>query len=110
MQGEESMDRSRKDLPAEIDDPGRGEALREAIFYSGESAYTFQYRDFSPRKYAADDEWLRAKKGFTIQAARDVVHAVGRLRYTIALSGLDSLFSYTFTKTYNLWYLVSAVR
>ena len=43
-----------------------GDALREPIFYGGESAYSFQYRDFSPLKYAADDDWLRANKGFTI--------------------------------------------
>jgi hypothetical protein len=58
----------------------RGEALREPIFYCGESAYVFQYHDFSPRKYAADDEWLKANRGFTILAARDVVHAVGKLQ------------------------------
>lgn len=58
----------------------RGEALREPIFYNGESAYSFQYRDFSPRKYAADDEWLKANKGFTIQIARDVVHAIERIQ------------------------------
>src|SRR6266403_1552215 len=52
----------------------RGEALREPIFYSGESAYSFQYRDLSPRKYAADSEWLKANKGFSMDAARDVAH------------------------------------
>lgn len=37
-----------------------GAVLREPIFYGGDSAYSFQYRDLSPRKYANDDEWLRA--------------------------------------------------
>jgi hypothetical protein len=54
-----------------------GEALREPIFYSGESAYSFQYRDFSLKKYAADDEWLKKNRGFGIQIAHDVVVAVG---------------------------------
>lgn len=57
-----------------------GAALREPIFYSGESAYSFQYRDFSPRKYADDEPWLKANKGFSIQEARDVVYAVGRFQ------------------------------
>ncbi len=57
-----------------------GVALREPIFYGGESAYSFQYRDFPTRKYANDEEWLRAKKGFSIQEARDVAYAVGRFR------------------------------
>src|SRR5579859_3879157 len=52
----------------------RGEALREPIFYNGEAAYAFQYRDLSPRKYAADDQWLTANKGFTIETARRVVY------------------------------------
>nr|VFK31850.1 MAG: Nuclease-related domain-containing protein [Candidatus Kentron sp. MB]VFK34827.1 MAG: Nuclease-related domain-containing protein [Candidatus Kentron sp. MB]VFK76967.1 MAG: Nuclease-related domain-containing protein [Candidatus Kentron sp. MB] len=54
--------------------------FRESFFYSGDSAYSFQYRDFSPQKYARDDDWLLANKGFTIQAARDVAHALGRLQ------------------------------
>src|ERR1700687_4885170 len=53
-----------------------GKALREPIFYNGESAYSFQYRDFAPRKYAADDSWLECNKGFTIKTARDVVRAL----------------------------------
>ena len=56
----------------------QGRALREPIFYSGESAYVFQYRDLLPRKYAADNQWLKANKGFTIENARDVVHALGK--------------------------------
>ena len=57
-----------------------GAALREPIFYCGESAHSFQYRDLSPRKYARDDAWLRANKGFSIQDAREVVHAAGRIQ------------------------------
>ena len=57
-----------------------GKVLREAIFYGGESAYSFQYRDFSTKKYFRDDEWLIKHKGFSIQTARDVVHAIGKLQ------------------------------
>jgi hypothetical protein len=57
-----------------------GAVLREPIFYGGESAYSFQYCDLSPRKYANDDEWLTANKGFSIHAARDVVYAVERIQ------------------------------
>jgi hypothetical protein len=55
----------------------RGSALREPIFYGGESAYSFQYRDFAVPKYEPDDDWLRARKGFGIREARDVVRAMG---------------------------------
>jgi hypothetical protein len=57
-----------------------GKLLREPIFYSGESAYEFQYRDFSILKYENDNEWLRLNKGFSIQDARDVVQAIGRIQ------------------------------
>ncbi len=46
-------------------------ALREAIFYGGESGYSFQYRDLSVKKSAADNDWLTSHKNFSIQSARD---------------------------------------
>lgn len=55
---------------------GRGDFLREPIFYGGESAYSFQYRDFSVPKYIADRGWLINNKGFSIEVARDVVLAI----------------------------------
>ena len=58
----------------------RGDVLREAIFYSGESAYNFQYRDLAPQKYTADETWLWTNKAFSIHAARDVVRAVERIQ------------------------------
>jgi hypothetical protein len=59
---------------------GRGDVLREAIFYSGDSAYSFQYRDFAPKKYGRDDAWLETHKGFSIAEGRQVADAVGRLQ------------------------------
>ena len=71
--------------PAKIAEEGfnpftSGAALREPIFYCSESAYSFQYRDFSPAKYTKDDPWLIANKGFSIQEAHNVVFAVSRLQ------------------------------
>ena len=54
----------------------KGENLREPIFYGGESAYSFQFRDLSAPKYQADNTWLEKNKGFSIQSARDVVKAL----------------------------------
>lgn len=59
---------------------GRGEALREPIFYSGESAYAFQYLDLAARKYAADASWLQVNRGFTIDDARAVALAIERVQ------------------------------
>lgn len=58
----------------------RGTALREPIFYSGESAYNFQYLDLAARKYAADAPWLQEQRGFTIDDARAVGQAVERVK------------------------------
>lgn len=55
---------------------GRGAALREPVFYSGESAYNFQYLDLAARRYALDAPWLLAQRGFTIADARAVAIAV----------------------------------
>jgi hypothetical protein len=55
-------------------------ALRESIFYSAESAYSFQYRDFSLTKYGHDDAWLIDNKGFSIHEARNIVYTISRLQ------------------------------
>jgi hypothetical protein len=57
-----------------------GSFLREPIFYGGDSAYSFQYRDFSVEKYDQDEEWLCRNKGFTIQSAAAVVRAIGEIQ------------------------------
>ena len=44
-----------------------GEVFREAIFYGGESAYNFQYRDLSLIKYKNDNDYLTINKGYSIE-------------------------------------------
>lgn len=69
----------------------RGAVLRESIFYASESAYSFQYRDLSPRKYGGDDVWLQKNKGFTIDVARRIVQSVGTLQNDKLLATLVAL-------------------
>jgi hypothetical protein len=69
----------------------RGTVLREVIFYGGESGYSFQYRDLSVRKYAADNQWLESNKGFSIETARDVVHALGRLHTEKLTAAMEAI-------------------
>jgi hypothetical protein len=67
-------------LGAEGPDPfSTGVALREPIFYGGESAYNFQYREFTEKKYANDQDWLLAHKGFDISTALAVADALYKL-------------------------------
>ena len=63
--------------PVDYDVLSRGDALREPIFYGGESAYSFQYLDYSVPKYRRDNQWLLANKGFTIEQARKVALTIG---------------------------------
>lgn len=69
----------------------KGSSLREPIFYGGESAYSFQFRDIAVPKYQADDPWLEKQKGFTIKCARDVVHALVKLQNSEFTAILQSL-------------------
>ena len=71
-----------------------GVFLKEAIFYGGESAYLFQYRDLAVPKYSSDNEWLVANKGFTINDARAIVASIFDLqneKLTITLKGLRNM-------------------
>ncbi len=52
--------------------PWHGPGMREPIFYGSESAYAFQYRDFVPDKFGADDDWLISVKGFSSSQARSI--------------------------------------
>ena len=59
---------------------GIGQTLREPVFYGGESAYSFQYRELALKKYAEDNEWLKATKGFSIEGVRDVAQAIQKIQ------------------------------
>ena len=53
-----------------------GKFLREPIFYGGDSAYPFQYRDFAPYKYRADSNWLLKNKNLDLGVAREVCRII----------------------------------
>lgn len=67
------------DPPIFADPFTAAENLREPIFYGGESAYGFQYRDLSIQKYGSDDDWLEANRGFRIADAVAVARALERI-------------------------------
>lgn len=56
-----------------------GEMLREAIFYGGESAFHFQYRDLCLKKYQKDSDFFLEQKGYTLQQAYDVIYCLEEL-------------------------------
>jgi SEC-C motif-containing protein len=77
------------------DDPERlGRVLREPFFYGGESAYGFQYRDLSEKRYSADDPWLLSQMGFSASDARRTIRAVMDVQertLAVARRALDSM-------------------
>ena len=88
-----------------------GEVMREAIFYGGESAYAFHYRDLAPLRYGRDDPWIMAHMGFSIKDAAAVVKAVGHLlneKSTDIFHSTDR--SHPFSQTYLPGYEFSAAE
>lgn len=81
-------------LTADSNPLGRGTVLREAIFYSCESAYDFQYRELAVRKYRLDDQWLIRNKGFSITSAKEVVKSlkiIQEKKIALTLRGMKNI-------------------
>ena len=69
-----------------------GAILRESIFYGGESAYHFQYRDLSKDKYRKDNDWLIENKGYSLEQAMSVISSFQVLQNDKINDVLVSLF------------------
>ena len=71
-----------------------GEALREPIIYGPESAYESQYLDLAIDRYSADNAWLSANRGFSIEdvvsVAKAVIAARGRAMEAV-LRGVQTI-------------------
>jgi len=65
--------------------------MREPIFYSAESAYSFQYKDFAEQRYLCDEDWLREHKGFSASEAKNVISAICRFLGDNLLAKLKAL-------------------
>ena len=79
-------------MPVDIHKPFRAaDELREPIFYGGDSAYSFQYRDLALSRYSADDEWLLKNKGFSIADACSVSEAIKNLQNRKVLEAINAL-------------------
>lgn len=81
-------------------------AMREPIFYGGESAYNFQYEAFTVLKYGADDPWLVDKRGFSTADALTVTRAINEGH----ISKLFSLRKEMRAKRPDKWTLLPAFR
>lgn len=66
-------------------------ALREPIFYGGESAYSFQYRDLAEQKYSADASWLEQNKGLSISSTVAVAKTLAALLSEKLMATLEAM-------------------
>lgn len=68
-----------------------GRLLREAIFYGAESAYHFQYREFSLLKYTNDNGWLTLNKGYSAEDAYQVINSIFKIQNRKVNQFLDTI-------------------
>jgi hypothetical protein len=57
---------------------GNPAAMKEAIFYSGESAFSSQYSEFARGRYADDRVWLEENRGIDIETAASMMEELIR--------------------------------
>lgn len=74
-----------------VDPFSTGPALREPIFYGGDAAYNFQYREFAAKKYAHDRDWLAVNKGFDIGTALTIASALQTIQTEKQIGILEDL-------------------
>ena len=68
-----------------------GIAQRESIFYSAESAYEFQFKDFAQDKYRDDNDWFITNKGYSIKDAVQVLGAISVFQSRHLIKSLDDM-------------------
>lgn len=54
--------------------------IKESVFYSGEGAYIYQYKEFSKIKFENDKLHLENEFGFNISQAHDVFEAIEKIQ------------------------------
>lgn len=77
----------------------KGAFLREPIFYGGESAYHFQYRDLSKLKYKNDEDWLIRNRGYSLEELFVIIEAIGDLQ----LKKVNNILTQLIGKHPNQW-------
>lgn len=58
----------------------QGSFLREPIFYGGESAYDFQYKELSKIKYQKDEDWFIKQKGYSLEQLFSIIDGIEKLQ------------------------------
>ncbi len=77
--------------------------IREAVFYSGDGAYDFQYQDLGYLKYINDNKWFIENKGFSVEYAHFFIEAIFHINHkkihnAISSKQAVSIQSFIYTK------------
>ena len=77
--------------------------IREAIFYSGDGAYDFQYQDLGYLKYINDNEWFIKNKNFSVEYALLSIEMIfyihhQKIHHDVINNKPISIQSFTYTK------------
>lgn len=74
------------------------DTIREAIFYSGDGVYDFQYQDLGCLKYQNDGEWFIDKKGFAIDWVVPFLEIIFQFHHSKMNQSSISIDSFTYSK------------
>ena len=97
---------SQENIESGVDPMSTGEGLREAILYSGESSYTFQFRDMAAERYSNDAGWIRKNRGYDPNDVKAICKAISDSQNESLLSTLVELR----TKPSEEWSMLSGFR
>lgn len=64
--------------------------IREAVFYSGDGAYDFQYQDLGCLKYINDNKWFIENKGFSVECAHFFIEAIFHINHKKIHNAINS--------------------
>lgn len=74
-------------------------SMQEAIFYSGDGVYDFQYLEYLPLKYRYDEDWLEKNRGYVFKQVISITQSIKRIQQEKANNvGLIDLRDYELQK------------
>lgn len=75
-------------------------SMQEAIFYSGDGVYDFQYLEYLPLKYRYDEEWLEKNRGYIFKQVISITQLIKQIQQEKANKvGLIDLRDHEFRET-----------
>lgn len=100
MFSNQQMGRSPEPTFSKFDFFTKDGSMQEAIFYSGDGVYDFQYLEYLPLKYRYDEDWLEKNRGYSFKQIISITQSIKQIQQEKANKvGLIDLRDYEFRKT-----------